>query len=114
MRYDDDTVCEYRFTYELSDRETNIRIEDTTCPPVNVAAYSIIGIIVGTFLIGLVVLMIIKCNMYYAEKREFAAFEKERQSQTQYKYESPLYKSPVTTFRNPQSSEAQPNVFELK
>ncbi|KAG5683512.1 hypothetical protein PVAND_012786 [Polypedilum vanderplanki] len=114
VRYDDDTVCEYKFTYELDEKsETNLRIENTDCPPVNVAAYSIIGIIVATFLIGFLILMVIKCNMYIAEKREFAAFEKERDQQTEYKYESPLYKSPVTTFRNPQST-SQSNAFEMK
>jgi integrin beta 1 len=115
VRYDDDNVCEYRYTYELGEKlETNIRIEDATCPPVNVAAYSIGGIIVGTFLIGLVGLMVFKCRIYYADKREFAEFEKERKQETEYKYESPLYKSPVTTFKNPQSSSNNPNVFEMK
>lgn len=114
IRYDDDTVCEYKFTYDLDEKlETNIRIEDTTCPPVNVAAYSIIAVIIATFLIGFLILMIIKFNMYLADKREFAKFEEEQKNQTLYKFESPIYKSPVTTFRNPQNAQNSPNVFEL-
>lgn len=114
VRYDDDTVCEYKFTYDLDDNlDTNIRIEDATCPPVNIAAYSIIGIIIGTFLLGLLILMFIKFNIYIADKREFAKFEEEQQKHTQYKFESPLYKSPITKFRNPQSTENSPNVFEI-
>ena len=114
IRYDDDTVCEYKFTYDLDEKlETMIRIEDTTCPPVNVAAYSIIAVIIATFLIGFLILMIIKFNMYLADKREFAKFEEEQKNQTLYKFESPIYKSPVTTFRNPQSAQNSPNVFEL-
>lgn len=114
-RYDDDTVCEYKFTYDLNEKlETMIRIEDTKCPPVNVAAYSIIGIIIATFLIGLLILLIIKMNIYLADKREFAKFEEERANQTQYKFESPIYKSPVTTFRNPQSPDNSRISFEMK
>lgn len=114
MRYDDDTVCEYKFTYELEGWDTSIRIADASCPPVNVAAYSIIGIIIATFLIGLLILMFIKFNMFLADKREFAKFEEERKQQTEYKFESPIYKSPVTTFRNPQSGrESQQSGFEM-
>lgn len=122
MRYDDDTVCEYKFTYVVEeDAETNILIADASCPPVNVAAYSIIGVIIATFLLGFIILMVIKVNMYLADKREFAKFEEEQKAQTEYKFESPIYRSPITEFRNPQSDresqntfrESQ-NVFELK
>lgn len=115
VRYDEDTVCEYKFTYQLeADSETNIRIADATCPPVNVAAFSIIGIIVATFLLGFIILMVIKFNMFLAEKREFAKFEEERLAQTEYKFESPIYKSPISQFRNPQSDRESKNVFELQ
>lgn len=122
MRYDDDTVCEYKFTYVVEeDAETNILIADASCPPVNVAAYSIIGVVIATFLLGFIILMVIKVNMYLVDKREFAKFEEEQKAQTEYKFESPIYKSPITEFRNPQSDresqntfrESQ-NVFELK
>lgn len=118
MRYDDDTVCEYKFTYEQEEEngETNIQIADASCPPVNVAAYGILGIIVATLLIGFIIIMAIKVNLYLADKREFAKFEEERLARTQYNFESPIYKSPITTFRNPQSDsqrESQ-NVFEFK
>jgi Integrin beta cytoplasmic domain len=95
--------------------QTDIGIEDTVCPPYNVAAISIIGIIIATFLLGLLVILVVKFNIYLADKREFAKFEEEREKHTQYKYESPLYKSPVTEFRNPTNSgPPSPNVFELK
>lgn len=58
--------------------------------------------------------MFIKFNMFLADKREFAKFEEERKQQTEYKFESPIYKSPVTTFRNPQSGrESQQSGFEM-
>ena len=117
MRYDDDTVCEYKFTYELDEEaDTNIRIADATCPPVNVAAYGILGVIIATLLIGFIIIMFIKVNIFLADKREFAKFEEERKAQTEYKFESPIYKSPVTTFRNPQSDSQRnsENAFELQ
>lgn len=113
MRYDEDTVCEYKFTYELDESsDTNIRIATTSCPPANVAAYSIIGIIISTFLIGFIVLMIYKVNIFLADKREFAKFEEDR-AQTEYKFESPLYRSPVTTFQNPQNERLSKSDFEM-
>lgn len=116
VRYKEESVCEYKFTYEIGeDFETNIRIASAACPPVNVAAYSIVGIIIATFLIGFLILMIVKVNIYLAEKREFAKFEDERNAQTEYQFESPIYKSPVTTFINPQKErESLENAFELK
>jgi hypothetical protein len=57
--------------------------------------------------------MIVKINMYLGDKREFAKFERERQQQTEYKYESPIYKSPLTEFRNPQLEKRPTSVFEL-
>lgn len=116
VRYDEDTVCEYKFTYDLDENgETNIRIEDTSCPPTNVAAISIIAVIIATFLIGFLILLICKCQMYFADKREFAKFEEERKKYLQAANENPLYKSPITTFRNPHSPDiVKTNAFELK
>lgn len=116
MRYDDDTVCEYKFTYDQDEYDdTNIRIADASCPPVNVAAYSIIGVILATFLLGLIILMVIKFNMYLADKREYAKFEEERKA-TNCVYQSPIYKSPVSTFLNPlnENNRDSVNSFELK
>lgn len=115
VNYDED-VCEYKFTYDLDEnRQTKLRIENSKCPPLGVAKISIIAIILGTFLIGLLILLIVRCNMYIADKREYAKFEEERQKHTLYLNESPLYKSPITHFRNPNSPDkAPPNVFELK
>lgn len=114
MRYDDDTVCEYKFTYELDEnQETNIRIENAPCPPTNVAFFSIIGVIIATFLIGLLILILCRLQMWLSDKREYQAFLAEKEK-TEYKYESPLYKSPVSHFVNPNSPEHKPhNVFEL-
>lgn len=113
VRYNDETVCEYKFTYDQDEASaTNLHIASTKCPPVNVAAYSIIGIIIATFLIGFIILMVIWCNIKLADQREFAKFEEERK-QTEYKFESPLYKSPLTSYRNPQNDRESQNVFEL-
>jgi integrin beta 1 len=119
VRFDDDTVCEYKFTYDGEGTDaTNIAIANAPCPPVNVAAYSIVGIIIATFLLGLIILMVVKVNMTLADKREFAKFEEERKQHTEYICESPIYKSPITTFRNesyPQNGRESQNVFfELK
>lgn len=115
MRYDEETVCEYKFTYDQDENdETNIRIEDQSCPGVNVAAFGIVGVILATFLIGLILLLIFKCNIYLADRREFAKFQEEQDKQTKYLNENPFYKSPITTFKNPNSPDlAPPNVFEL-
>lgn len=114
MRYDEDTVCEYKFTYDLENQETKIRIENAPCPPTNVAMLSIIGVIIATFLIGLLILCLCRLQMLWSDMKEYRAFEAERQK-TEYKYESPLYKSPVSHFKNPHSPEHTPNnVFELK
>jgi integrin beta 1 len=115
VRNNDDTVCEYKFTYDQEgNAETNLHIGSASCPPINVAAYSILGIVIATFLLGLIILMVIKVNISLADKREFAKFEEERKQQTEYKFESPIYKSPVTTFRNPQNDRESQNVFEMK
>lgn len=58
--------------------------------------------------------MVIKVNIFLADKREFAKFEEERQAQTEYNFQSPIYKSPITQFRNPQSDRESQNAFELK
>jgi len=116
VRYDEDTICEYKFTYDSEENgETDIIIGETTCPPVNVAAYGIIGIIILTFLIGLIIILAVKINIYIADKREFAKFEEERKMQN-VTNENPIYKSPVSIFYNPQitTSEESQNVFELK
>jgi Integrin beta cytoplasmic domain len=115
VRYNDDVVCEYKFIYELdANGNTNIKIADTKCPPVNVAAYSILGIILATFLLGLLIMMIVKVNIFYADKREFAKFEAERKAETSYVYSSPIYKSPVSIFRNPLNERDSINTFELQ
>jgi hypothetical protein len=58
--------------------------------------------------------MVIRFNMFLADKREFAKFDQERKDQTEYKFESPIYKSPVSTFRNPQNDRDSKNAFEMQ
>lgn len=114
VRYDDKTVCEYKFTYELEeDNEVNIRIAVTTCPPTNYALVSIFSIILFTFFIGLIFILIYKVKIHLADKREFAKFEEDK-GQTKYDFDSPLYKSPISKFENPQIERLSQNVFELK
>lgn len=52
--------------------------------------------------------------MYLADKREYAKFEEERQKSTEYQYQSPIYKSPITRVTNPQLENRPTSVFELQ
>lgn len=114
VRYDDDTPCEYKFTYNLNDDgESFLSIEDATCPPFNYAGFAIGSIVIATLIVGLVIIMFIKCSMYLSDKREYARFEESRQ-QTEYRFESPIYKSPITEFKNPQLENRPTSVFELQ
>lgn len=116
MKYEND-ICEYRFAYESDAKhQTHLRIENTSCPPINAATlalYSGLGIILATFLLGMIFLVIFKVNILLADKREFAKFEEEREKHTEYKFESPLYKSPVTTFTVPNHDNGR-HSFEMK
>lgn len=107
-----DSTCEYKFSYAIDQSETHLRIEDVVCPPVNVAQYSVIAIVIATFLIGLIFLGIYKIKITMADKREYARFEEERDKMTEYRYESPIYKSPVSKFENPMNKNQ--NIFEMK
>jgi protocadherin alpha len=79
---------------------------------VNYAAYGLGAVVISTFLLGMIILCVIKINIMIADKREYAKFEEERK-QTEYMInESPLYKSPVTKFENPYRFD--PDAFELK
>jgi hypothetical protein len=106
--------CMYKFIYDISkDHETFLTIEDTTCPPVlmsTVGYLSLFGIILATLLLGL---LGICCYVHYLrqqDKREFAEFER-RVQETQYEFDSPIYKSPITEYRVPQKD--QDGVFEM-
>lgn len=39
-----------------------------------------------------------------SDRREFARFDQERREQTMYRFESPIYKSPVTSYEVPLSA----------
>lgn len=68
------------------------------------AAYSFFAIILFTFLAGIAVLLLVKCNIMISDRREFARFDQERREQTMYRFESPIYKSPVTSYEVPLSA----------
>ena len=117
IKHKEDT-CEYRFSYFLDTNmhQTHLHIQNEKCPKANIAAMSFFAIIFATFLIGLVALLIVRCKMYMDEEREYAKFEKEREEQTNYRFESPIYKSPYTYYEVPPSAgykEDEP-IFELK
>lgn len=115
VRYDEDTVCEYKFTYNLDDNgETFLQIADDACPPPHYAAYAIGTVVLATLLIGIAIIMFVKCNMYLADKREYAKFEEERKKQTEYQFESPIYRSPITRVNNPQLENRPTSAFELQ
>lgn len=112
-----DATCEYRFSYETSSDSninTRLKIQDTTCPPISAATYGLYGlgiIAIATFLLGLIFIIIFKVNIILADRREYAKFQEE-QKQTQYALQmSPLYKSPISEYKNPFSFENE-NIYE--
>uniref|UniRef100_A0A182JW23 Integrin beta n=1 Tax=Anopheles christyi TaxID=43041 RepID=A0A182JW23_9DIPT len=103
---DEKNVCDYKFSYELSDiRETLLKVQNFQCKEINLiaAGFTIAAsIIVG----GLLMLFCYRCKITYDDRKMFAKFEKEREQETQYQMESPLYKSPISNFKVPAEMES--------
>jgi len=97
----DGIKCEHQFTYIVDNlSQSYLRIQVNPCKPINVALLSGMIFLV-TFFAGLAALIVYKCWTNFIDRKEYAKFEEERAVFTEYKYESPIYKSPVTTFINP-------------
>lgn len=98
----DDIKCDHRFTYEidLTKQTTMLKILNNRCTPVNVAGITIF-IVSATFLIGCLVILLVKIHNIIQDKREFAKFDEERRNMTKYNYESPIYNSPIRKYDIP-------------
>lgn len=102
---DEKNVCDYRFSYELANnRETLLKVQNLQCKEINLiaAGFTIAAsIIIG----GLLMLFCYRCKIMYDDRKMFAKFEKEREQETKYQMESPLYKSPISNFKVPAEME---------
>lgn len=102
---DEKNICDYRFSYELANnRETLLKVQNLQCKEINLiaAGFTIAAsIIIG----GLLMLFCYRCKIMYDDRKMFAKFEKEREQETKYQMESPLYKSPISNFKVPAEME---------
>lgn len=100
----DGIKCDHHFTYEIDPKlqTTMLKIHDYRCTPVNYAGITL-SIVLATFLIGCLIILMIKVHNVIQDKREYAKFDEERKNNTTYVDESPLYKPPITTYELPSS-----------
>lgn len=100
MINDKNVTCQHTFSYEVNDGRTLLRIVLSECTgAVNTA---MVGgfIVLGTLLLGLLILIVIKLRNDCKDKIEFARFEEEKIF-TNYN-ESPIYNSPIRHYEVPQ------------
>lgn len=103
--------CDYHFAYVVnSESQSYLRILNGDCTKLNVATITWMIVLV-TFLIGLMFIGLVKVHNVVQDKREFAKFEKERLNQTQYEFQSPLYRSPVSQYEMPQNTFQNDSAF---
>lgn len=100
----DGIKCDHYFTYEidLQQQTTMLKILNNRCSPVNFAGITM-GIVAATFLIGCLIILLVKTHNIIQDKREFAKFDEERKNMTTYNYESPIYNSPIRKYELPNS-----------
>lgn len=96
--------CDHYFTYDVDPKQqsTLLKILDNRCEPVNYAGITL-AIVLTTFLIGCLIILLVKVHNVIQDKREYAKFDEERKNNTTYVNESPLYKPPITTYQMPNS-----------
>ena len=61
----------------------------------------LIGLVIGVFLLGLLLLLAWKCIVTMKDRREFERFEKDQKTAKWPKMENPIFEQAVTTVRNP-------------
>lgn len=105
---DDGVVCEHRFSYQVEStgdgatQRSSLRVKLQPCKrPLNAATVGL-GIVVATFLLGILVLMVFKGVTTIHDRREFARFEKELQTTEYALNTSPLYKPATRTYEVPE------------
>ncbi|KXJ82792.1 hypothetical protein RP20_CCG011337 [Aedes albopictus] len=96
----DGQTCDYKYTYELEERLTVLRIMDQDCTQINKATafMTIAGL---TLLLGLMFVVAYKVKTHLEDQRLYRLFQEEQMNQTSYEMTSPLYKSPVSEFQVP-------------
>lgn len=91
--------CDHYFSYESSIRSRHlIHLKINVCEPLN---YALVGtsVLVGTFLFGFLLIVLIRWAVRVKDAREYERFEQEqRRSMLQ---ESPLYRDPITHYEVP-------------
>ncbi|GAB0094468.1 Integrin beta [Sergentomyia squamirostris] len=98
---DPEQSCRHDFVYETTmSGETFLKILHRTCTKVNAAFLSGI-LILSTILLGLVLIVGVKCHHEIQDRREWAKFEEERQN-TQYHELNQIYKTPISSFTVPE------------
>ncbi|XP_012274157.1 integrin beta-PS isoform X2 [Orussus abietinus] len=105
--------CTFAFKYEHYRGGTggDIKIFKITaqkkkdCPvPVNVLGVAV-GVIIGTVILGFLILLVWKILTTIHDRREYAKFERQRALAKWDRGDNPLYKQATSTFKNPTFSE---------
>lgn len=104
--------CDKRFTYEINEQsESSLRILRAECKK-GLSIGSVFGIgIASTLVLGILVILLIKLVNYTRDKREFARFEEEKNKNTNYSMDSPIYNSPIRSYQMP--AELSGSAFEM-
>lgn len=97
----EERTCDFKYTYSFNDHRTMLKILDQDCSQTNVIAAAF-GITLLTVVLGLIVMAIIRMRMFLVDRRLYQQFEKEQQNETSYQLQSPLYKSPISSFTVPE------------
>lgn len=109
----DGQLCDHHFTYNIDENAVNrLTILDHKCTVVN-AGFAFGMIMLGTFLLGCLVIMVIKVKHTVEDKREFAKFEEEQKEMTKYEFESPIYNSPVRRYEMPRCLSVEENATSV-
>ncbi|XP_058450991.1 integrin beta-nu isoform X1 [Malaya genurostris] len=96
----EEITCDFKYTYAFDNRKTLIKILNQDCSKTNVIATAF-SIAVLTLLLGTLVMIIFKVKMVIEDRKLYQKFEKEQQNETSYEMQSPLYKSPISSFTVP-------------
>ncbi|XP_055541726.1 integrin beta-nu [Wyeomyia smithii] len=94
-------TCDYKYTYEFQNQYTLLKILDRDCEPINITA-SLTYIFIATIVIGLAIVCAIRFKFWIQDRRLYQEFEKEQKERTSYQMQSPLYRSPISSFTVPE------------
>uniref|UniRef100_A0A2A4KA02 Integrin beta n=1 Tax=Heliothis virescens TaxID=7102 RepID=A0A2A4KA02_HELVI len=105
---EDNLECEYKYTYSavpsLTDVEMTIRAKECYRPTsarIMTSALIIMGCVVAA---GLIAILFFRCGQIVSDRRAYARFVKEAQESRKHMQElNPLYISPISEFRLPDS-----------